>query len=83
MSHLDSQTGTSAGLASQILWRKWARQSPNCISLGADVFSVEVFTDGVMSSGFLLALQIDRGLQLFYTTEARREMQMVVQKIPI
>ena len=43
--------------------------------------SVEVFTNGVISSRSLIELQINCGLCLIWSTEERREMQMVVPKM--
>ena len=78
--HLDIQMGPSAGLDSCILWRRRSRQAPKFIALGANFLSVEAFTDGVMPSGSLIKLQINRGLRLIWSTEARREMRMVPLK---
>ena len=56
MSHLDSQTGPSGGLASKMCCRRQASQAPNCISLGDVNLTVEAFTDGVSASGSALEL---------------------------
>ena len=78
ISRLDRQTGPYAGSASHIFWRRRARQAPKCIALGADALSVEAFTDRVMLSGSSLKFYINRGLQLIWSTEARRDMRMEV-----
>ena len=83
MYHLGSHTGPSAGLASHIIWRMWERQAPNYFTLGANAFSVEAFTDGVVSSCSSLELYINRGLRLFCSTEASLDMWMAVPNISI
>ena len=50
ISHLGSYTGPSAGLASHIFLRIKERQVPNCIALGAGDFSIEAFTNRVVTS---------------------------------
>ena len=55
----------------QYFWRRRERKSPNCITLGANDLSVEAFTDGVMSSGSLLDMQINRSLRLIWYNETR------------
>ena len=77
---MGSHTGPSEELASRIIWRMWARQAPNYVALGVNAFFVEAFTNGVVSSGSLLELYINRGLRLFCSTEASMEMRMAVPK---
>ena len=58
MSILDSQTGPSAGSASQICYRIQARQASNCIALGGMPLSMEAFSNGVAVPGSSLELRI-------------------------
>ena len=76
MSHFDNQIGTSVGLASHVFKRRCARQASNCIALGANYLSVQVFTEGVISSGSSLKFHNNRGLRLIWSTEASKEMRM-------
>ena len=73
MSHLDKKTGPSVGSASHIRWRRRGRQEPNCIAFGFKDASDEALTDGVMSSGAAVELQMSRGFLFFWSTEARRD----------
>lgn len=73
MSHLITIMGSSFGSASHIFCIRWGRHEPSYIVLGLVDKSVNLFTDGVVSSSGSEELQINQGFLFGWSTQARCE----------